>query len=65
MNISAWSIKNPIPAVMLFVLLTFAGMLSFKSMKVQNFPDLDLPTISIVASLPGAAPAQLDTEVAR
>ena len=65
MNISAWSIKNPIPAVMLFVLLTFAGLLSFKSMKVQNFPDLDLPTISIVASLPGAAPAQLETEVAR
>lgn len=65
MNISAWSIKNPIPAVMLFVMLTFAGLLSFKSMKVQNFPDLDLPTVTIVASLPGAAPAQLETEVAR
>ena len=37
MNVSAWSIKNPIPAVMLFVLLTFAGLLSFKAMKVQNF----------------------------
>jgi len=34
-------------------------------MKVQNFPDLDLPTVTIVASLPGAAPAQLETEVAR
>ena len=65
MNISAWSIKNPIPAVMLFVMLSFAGLLSFKSMKVQNFPDLDLPTVTIVASLPGAAPAQLETEVAR
>lgn len=65
MNISAWSIKNPIPAVMLFVMLTFAGMLSFQSMKVQNFPDLDLPTVTIAASLPGAAPAQLETEVAR
>jgi multidrug efflux pump subunit AcrB len=65
MNISAWSIKNPIPAVMLFVMLTFAGLLSFQSMKVQNFPDLDLPTITVVASLPGAAPAQLETEVAR
>jgi len=31
MNVSAWSIKNPIPAVMLFVLLTFAGMMSFNS----------------------------------
>ena len=65
MNVSAWSIKNPIPAAMLFVLLSFAGLLSFKAMKVQQMPDLDLPTINIVASLPGAAPAQLETEVAR
>ena len=65
MNVSSWSIKNPIPAVMLFVMLTFAGMLSFNSMKVQQFPDLELPNIIISASLPGAAPAQLETEVAR
>ena len=65
MNVSAWSIKNPIPAVMLFVMLSFAGFLSFKSMKVQNFPDLELPTVTVSASLPGAAPAQLETEVAR
>jgi multidrug efflux pump subunit AcrB len=65
MNVSAWSIKNPIPAVMLFVMLSFAGLLSFQSMKVQNFPDLELPTVTVSASLPGAAPAQLETEVAR
>jgi multidrug efflux pump subunit AcrB len=65
MNVSSWSIKNPIPAVMLFVLLTFGGMLAFKAMKVQNFPDIDLPTVNVSASLPGAAPAQLETEVAR
>ena len=65
MNVSAWSIRNPIPALMLFVMLSFAGVLSFKAMKVQNFPDLDLPTITVTASLPGAAPAQLETEVAR
>jgi multidrug efflux pump subunit AcrB len=34
-------------------------------MKVQNFPDIDLPTVSVTVSLPGAAPAQLETEVAR
>ena len=57
MNVSSWSIKNPIPAVMLFVLLSFGGMLAFNAMKVQNFPDIDLPTVSVSASLPGAAPA--------
>jgi multidrug efflux pump subunit AcrB len=65
MNVSAWSIKNPIPAVMLFVLLTLAGIMSFNAMKVQQFPDLELPTVTVNASLPGAAPAQLETEVAR
>ncbi|HSV83364.1 MAG TPA: efflux RND transporter permease subunit, partial [Ramlibacter sp.] len=65
MNVSSWSIRNPIPAVMLFVLLSFAGFLSFDAMKVQNFPDIDLPTVSVTASLPGAAPAQLETDVAR
>jgi multidrug efflux pump subunit AcrB len=65
MNVSAWSIKNPIPAVMLFVLLTLAGLMSFNAMKVQQFPDMELPTVTVSASLPGAAPAQLETEVAR
>jgi multidrug efflux pump subunit AcrB len=65
LNVSSWSIRNPVPAVMLFVLLTFAGLLSFRAMKVQNFPDIDLPTVSVTASLPGAAPGQLETDVAR
>jgi len=65
MNVSAWSIRNPIPGVMLFVLLTFAGLVAFTTMKVQNFPDLDLPTVTVSVSLPGAAPAQLEADVAR
>ena len=51
-NLSSWSIRNPIPAVMLFVLLTVAGFIAFGSMKVQNFPDLELPTITVNASYP-------------
>ena len=65
MNVSSWCIRNPIPALMLFVLLSFGGLLSFQSMKVQNMPDLDLPTVTVSASLPGASPSQLETEVAR
>ena len=65
MNVSAWSIRNPVPALMVFVLLCAAGLMSFNLMKVQNFPDLDLPTITVTASLPGASPSQLETDVAR
>ena len=65
MNVSSWSIRNPVPGVLLFIMLTLVGLLSFHNMKVQNFPDIDLPTVILTASLPGAAPAQLETEVAR
>ena len=65
MNVSAWCIRNPIASIMFFVMLCFAGLLSYSSMKVQNFPDLDVPNIVISASLPGGSPAQLETEVAR
>ncbi|MNR79363.1 Multidrug resistance protein MdtC [compost metagenome] len=65
MNFSSLSIKNPIPAIMLFALLTLGGLLAFKSNAVQDFPDIELPIVIVNASLPGAAPAQLETEVAR
>jgi len=65
MNVSAWSIRNPIPAVLLFLMLTLLGVMAFKGMKIQQFPDIDLPTVTVTASLPGAAPAQMETEVAR
>ncbi|MDO3435070.1 efflux RND transporter permease subunit [Rhizobium sp. CBN3] len=65
MNFSAWSIRNPVPAILLFVMLTVGGLLAFKTLAVQNFPDMDLPTISVTATLDGAAPTQLETEVAR
>ncbi len=65
MNVSAWSIRNPIAAAMLFFLLMLAGLYSFQQMKVQNFPDLDVPNITVVATLPGASPNQLENDVAR
>lgn len=64
-NVSSWSIRNPIPALMFFFLLTLAGLFAFSAMKVQNFPDLDLPTVTVAAALPGASPGQLENEVAR
>ena len=65
MNISAWCIRNPIPAVLLFIMLSLGGLAGFRAMKIQNFPDIDLPTITVTASLPGAAPGQLESQVAR
>ncbi len=65
MNVSSWSIRKPIPSILLFILLTLAGLVAFRAMKIQNFMDIDLPMVTVSASLPGAAPGQLETEVAR
>jgi len=65
MNISSLSIRYPVPAVMLFILLTLSGLLGFGKLAIQDFPDMDLPVVVINASLEGAAPEQLETEVAR
>ncbi len=64
-NVSAWSINKPVPSILLFIMLTILGVMGFRAMKIQQFPDIDLPTITVSASLPGAAPAQMETEVAR
>jgi multidrug efflux pump subunit AcrB len=64
-NFSAFSIRNPIPAIMLFALLTLAGLLAYRANPVQDFPDIELPIVTVSAVLDGAAPAQLETEVAR
>jgi multidrug efflux pump subunit AcrB len=64
-NISTWSIRNPLAAAMLFVLLTFAGVISFSGMKIQNYPDIGLPTIILSTALPGASPVSMENDVAR
>ncbi|KGF80903.1 ACR/RND family transmembrane transporter [Massilia sp. JS1662] len=65
MNVSAWSVRNPVPAILLFVILTLAGIVGFEKLSIQNLPDMDLPVVNVTAVLEGTAPSQLETEVAR
>ena len=65
MNISAWSIRNPVPGILVFAMLTVLGLIGFQRLQIQDFPDMDVPTILVSATLEGAAPSQLETEVAR
>ena len=65
MNISAWSIRNPVPAILLFVMLTMVGLYGVKMINIQEMPDVNLPIILVSATLEGAAPEQLENEVAR
>ena len=65
MNVSAWSIRHPVPAILLFGFLTVFGLMGFRALGIQNFPDVELPTITVSATLEGSDPTQLETEVAR
>lgn len=65
MNFATWSIRNPIPSILLFILLSLAGFWGFARLPIQDLPDLELPAVTITLTQPGAAPAQLETEVAR
>ncbi|SMF68320.1 efflux RND transporter permease subunit [Allosphingosinicella indica] len=62
-NISAWSIRNPVTPIVLFVALTLAGMVSFMRMDINAMPDISFPAVTVTVNQPGAAPAELETQV--
>ncbi len=65
MNLATWSLRNPSAAILLFILLTLSGVWGFHKLNIQDMPDMVFPMVSITLSQPGAAPSQLETEVAR
>ncbi|MBM3462613.1 MAG: efflux RND transporter permease subunit [Armatimonadetes bacterium] len=64
-NISAWSIKQPIPSILLFLILTLMGVLSFMSLGVDENPNIDVPMVSVNVTQTGAAPSELETQVTK
>ena len=62
-NISAWSIRNPVPPIVLFIGLLLAGIVSFMGMDVNNNPDIDFPAAQINIAQPGAAPTEMENQI--
>ncbi|HMT40621.1 MAG TPA: efflux RND transporter permease subunit [Sphingorhabdus sp.] len=62
-NISAWSIRNPVVPIVLFIALTLAGIMSFSRMDVQNDPDIEFPVVVVAISQPGASPVEITTQI--
>ena len=61
--ISAWSTRNPIVPIVLFVGLMLAGLVSFNRMDVNGSPDIDFPGVNVNISQPGAAPTEIETQI--
>ncbi|MBX9760205.1 MAG: efflux RND transporter permease subunit [Beijerinckiaceae bacterium] len=64
-NISAWAIRNPIPSILLFVVLVALGLFSFSRLPITRFPNVDIPLITINVTQSGAAPSELETQVTK
>ncbi|UPY38834.1 efflux RND transporter permease subunit [Sediminicoccus sp. KRV36] len=64
-NISGWAIRNPVATLVIFLLLTVAGIFSYPYLRINNSPDIDLPAVVVSVVQQGAAPSELETQVTR
>ena len=65
LNVSAWAIRKPLPSVVLFLVLMILGLVSFRSLPITRFPNIDIPIVSVTITQSGAAPSELQTQVTK
>ena len=64
MNIAEPFIRKPVATTLLVVAITLAGAAAYRLLPVSPLPQVDFPTISVSASLPGASPETMASSVA-
>ncbi|HEY2679231.1 MAG TPA: efflux RND transporter permease subunit [Steroidobacteraceae bacterium] len=64
-NISAWAIRHPVTPIVLFVVLFFLGTVAFIRMPINLNPDVSFPAVNVNISQPGAAPTEMETQIAQ
>jgi multidrug efflux pump subunit AcrB len=64
-NISAWAIRHPVTPLVLFTVLTFMGVVAFIRLPVNLNPDITFPMVNVTINQPGAAPTELETQIAQ
>ncbi|MBV9567804.1 MAG: efflux RND transporter permease subunit, partial [Hyphomicrobiales bacterium] len=65
LNISAWSIRRPMPATVTFIVLVVLGIFSFRALPITKFPNIDIPIVQVTVTQSGAAPAELESQVTK
>ncbi|WP_061933824.1 efflux RND transporter permease subunit [Aureimonas sp. AU22] len=64
-NISAWAIRNPVPPILLFVVLVALGLVSFMTLPITRFPNIDVPVVSVTILEQGSAPSEMETQITK
>ncbi|WP_022702431.1 efflux RND transporter permease subunit [Pseudorhodobacter ferrugineus] len=63
MNMSTWAIRKPVPSLALFLVLCIVGMVGFFRLPVTQFPNIDIPIITISIGQAGAAPSEIANQI--
>ncbi|MBD1913357.1 MULTISPECIES: efflux RND transporter permease subunit [unclassified Leptolyngbya] len=64
-NISAWSIRSPVPTIVLFLVLTVAGLVAYPFLGIDQNPNVDVPAVTVSVAQPGADPSELESQVTK
>jgi hydrophobe/amphiphile efflux-1 (HAE1) family protein len=64
-HLSAWSIKKPVPTIVMFLILGMVGFLSFTRLGIDESPNIDIPAVIVNVSQPGASPVEIETEITK
>ncbi|MDC3960779.1 efflux RND transporter permease subunit [Polyangium jinanense] len=65
MNLSAIAIKRPVFTVMVAVALLVLGIVGYKRLGTDLFPDVSFPVASVTIVYPGASPAEIETQISK
>jgi HAE1 family hydrophobic/amphiphilic exporter-1 len=64
-RISSWSIRNPIPVIVLFIVLTLGGLFGFPQLRLNSSPDIDYPLVAVTLVESGASPTEMESQITR
>ncbi len=64
-HLSAWSIKNPVPTIVTFIILSFIGVISFIGLGIDGTPNIDISAVNIVVTQRGASPTEIETQITK
>src|SRR3982750_2315994 len=64
-SVSTWAIRNPIPPIVMFLLLTVAGIIAYVEMPITNMPNVVVPVVTVQVNEPGALPSEIETQITR
>ena len=64
MNVSALFIRRPVATTLVMLAVLIFGAVAYRELPVSDLPNVDLPTLVVTGSLPGASPETMASSVA-